>query len=40
VAASGARYRYVACNARHQQVAVVVESNPTFAFADRLRPLG
>jgi hypothetical protein len=40
VAASGARYRYLACNARHQQVAAVVESNPTFAFADRLRPLG
>jgi hypothetical protein len=39
IAASGARYRYVACNARHQQVVVVIDSNPTFAFADRLEKL-
>lgn len=40
VTASGARYRYVAVNAQHQQVTVVIEENPTFAFHDKLRPLG
>lgn len=39
VAASGATFRYVACNVRHQQVIVIVDSNPTFAFPEKLRPL-
>lgn len=38
VRAAGATYRYIGCQAQHQQVAVVVESNPTFAFADKLQP--
>lgn len=39
VQATGTRYRYVAANARHQQVTVVVEENPSFAFPGKLRPL-
>lgn len=39
VARTGARYRYVACNRRHQQVVVVVDEAPAFRFADRLRKL-
>jgi hypothetical protein len=38
VAATGTRYRYAAVNAQHQQVAVVVEEAPAFAFRDKLRP--
>lgn len=38
VARAGATYRYLACNARHQQVSLLVEENPLFRFRDKLRP--
>ena len=36
---TGTRYRYIACNRRHQQVTVVVDEAPAFQFAGKLRPL-